>query len=108
MDQLTETQRNSTLALLNGANVIIDDIPAGGPYTQFNGIVEGWSETYVPGRHLLTLTLVRPPLQLPDRHMGWCRGNAYMGERERDPTMVQRSKRRRPARGLRRVNDARH
>jgi hypothetical protein len=60
MDQLTETQRNSTLALLNGANVIIDDIPAGGPYTQFNGIVEGWSETYVPGRHLLTLTLSDP------------------------------------------------
>jgi hypothetical protein len=60
MDQLTDTQRNDVLALLNGSRVIIDDLPAGGPYTQFQGIVEGWSETFTPGRHLVTLSLSDP------------------------------------------------
>jgi len=60
MDQLTDDQRNDVLALLNGSRVIIDDLPAGGPYTQFQGIVEGWSETYTPGRHLVTLSLSDP------------------------------------------------
>ena len=60
MNQLTTEQRNDTLALLSGSRVIIDDLPAGSPYTQFQGIVEGWSETYLPGRHLLTLSLSDP------------------------------------------------
>lgn len=60
MDELTEAQRDAVLALLNGSRVIIQDIPAGGPYTQFNGIVEGWAETYVPGRHILTLSVSDP------------------------------------------------
>ena len=60
MDRLTTQQRDDTLALLNGSRVIIDDLPAGSPYTQFQGIVEGWSETYLPGEHLLTLSLSDP------------------------------------------------
>lgn len=60
MDRLTTEQRDDTLALLNGSRVIIDDLPAGSPYTQFQGIVEGWSETYLPGDHLLTLSLSDP------------------------------------------------
>jgi len=60
MNQLTESQRDAVLALLNGSRVLIEDIPAGGPYTQFNGIVEGWSETYTPGRHILTLSVSDP------------------------------------------------
>ena len=60
MDRLTTEQRDDTLALLNGSRVIIDDLPAASPYTQFQGIVEGWSETYLPGEHLLTLSLSDP------------------------------------------------
>jgi hypothetical protein len=60
MDRLTTDERNDTLALLNGSRVIINDLPQGSPYTQFQGIVEGWSETYLPGEHLLTLSLSDP------------------------------------------------
>jgi len=60
MNELTSEERTDTLALLSGSRVIIDDLPAGSPYTQFQGIVEGWSETYVPGRHILTLSLSDP------------------------------------------------
>lgn len=60
MEQLTTEQRNDTLALLSGSRVIINDLPAGSPYEQFQGIVEGWSETYTPGRHILTLSLSDP------------------------------------------------
>ena len=60
MDQLTNDERDRALALLNGSRVIINDLPAGSPYTQFQGIVEGWAETYTPGSHVLTLSLSDP------------------------------------------------
>lgn len=60
MNRLTTDQRNAALALLSGSRIIINDIPAGGPYEQFQGIVEGWSETYTPGEHVLTLSLSDP------------------------------------------------
>jgi len=60
VDKLTTGQRDALLELMNGARVIVNGLPAGSPYTQFQGIVEGWSETYVPGRHLLTLSLSDP------------------------------------------------
>ncbi len=60
VDTLTTGQRDDLLALMNGARVIINGLPAASPYTQFQGIVEGWSETYTPGRHILTLSLSDP------------------------------------------------
>jgi hypothetical protein len=60
MDKLTTEQRDRALALLSGSRVIINGLPAGSPYTQFQGIVEGWSETYLPGSHVLTLSLSDP------------------------------------------------
>ena len=60
MHELATPIRDRALALLNGSRVIINDLPAGSPYTQFQGIVEGWSETYTPGQHILTLSLSDP------------------------------------------------
>jgi hypothetical protein len=60
MNKLTTEQRDRALALLSGSRVIINGLPAGSPYTQFQGIVEGWSETYLPGSHVLTLSLSDP------------------------------------------------
>lgn len=60
MDRLTTEERDRALALLSGSRVIINGLPAGSPYTQFQGIVEGWSETYLPGSHVLTLSLSDP------------------------------------------------
>lgn len=57
---LSEAERDRVLALLNGSRVIINGLPEGSPFDQFQGIVEGWSETYLPGRHLLTLSLSDP------------------------------------------------
>lgn len=58
--ELTTLQRDRALALLSGVRVIIDGLPPSSPYTQFQGIVEGWSENYTPGRHILTLSLSDP------------------------------------------------
>lgn len=60
MNQLTTEQLDDTLALLNGSRIIINGLPAGSPYDQFQGIVEGWSDSYTPGQHLLTLSLSDP------------------------------------------------
>lgn len=60
MDRLTNEERDTALSLLSGNRIIIDDLPAGGPYLQFQGIVEGWSETFTPESHVLTLSLSDP------------------------------------------------
>jgi hypothetical protein len=57
---LTQTLRDQVLDLTNGSTVIIDGLPTDSPYTQFQGIVEGWTETYTPGQHWLTLSLSDP------------------------------------------------
>ena len=60
VDQLTEPQRNLVLALISGSSVIVNDLPVPAPFEQFLGIVEGWSETYTPGQHILTLSVSDP------------------------------------------------
>lgn len=60
VDQLTEPDRNKVLNLISGASVLVNDLPAPAPYTQFAGIVEGWAETYTPGQHMLTLSVSDP------------------------------------------------
>ena len=60
VDQLSETDRNLVLNLISGSSVVVNDLPAPAPYTQFLGIVEGWSESYIPGQHILTLSISDP------------------------------------------------
>lgn len=60
VDQLTEPEREQVLALISGSSVLVNDLPAPAPYTQFLGIVEGWTETYTPGQHILTLSISDP------------------------------------------------
>lgn len=60
VDQLTEAERNLVLNLISGSSVLVQDLPAPAPYTQFAGIVEGWAETYTPGQHILTLSVSDP------------------------------------------------
>lgn len=60
IDQLTEPDRNLVLNLISGSSVIVNDLPVPAPFEQFLGIVEGWSETYTPGQHILTLSISDP------------------------------------------------
>lgn len=60
VDQLSEADRNLVLNLISGSSVVVNDLPAPAPYSQFLGIVEGWSETYTPGQHILTLSISDP------------------------------------------------
>jgi len=58
--RLTTPERDRVLSLISGTRVIINGLPEGSPYTQFQGIVEGWSETYANDQHLLTFSLSDP------------------------------------------------
>ena len=60
IDLLDEPTRNQVLGLVSGSSVLINGLPSPAPYTQFLGIVEGWSETYTPGQHILTLSISDP------------------------------------------------
>lgn len=60
VDQLSETDRNLVLNLISGSSVVVNDLPEPAPFSQFLGIVEGWSETYTPGQHILTLSISDP------------------------------------------------
>lgn len=60
MDELTEPQRDQIMGLVSGSSVVVSDLPQPAPFEQFLGIVEGWSETYTPGQHLLTLSISDP------------------------------------------------
>jgi hypothetical protein len=60
VDQLTVPERDLVLALISGSTVVVGDLPEPAPYSQFLGIVEGWSETYTPGQHILTLSISDP------------------------------------------------
>jgi hypothetical protein len=58
--ELNDTQRADVLAIVEGYRVILTDLPMPNPVGQFQGIVEGWSETYTPGQHILTLSISDP------------------------------------------------
>jgi hypothetical protein len=45
---------------VSGDLVIVDDLPAQGPYDVFEGIVEGWTDNYSQGNHTLTMSLSDP------------------------------------------------
>lgn len=57
---LDTTTRDLVLLLQSGSTVSVSNLPPEGPYTQFLGITEGWTEVYTPGQHVLTLSLSDP------------------------------------------------
>ena len=58
--ELEPADRAQILELVEGRRVIVSDLPQPGPFTQFQGILEGWGETYTPGQHILTLSISDP------------------------------------------------
>lgn len=60
VNQLSEPERNLVLNLISGSSVVVNNLPEPAPFSQFLGIVEGWSESYTPGQHILTLSISDP------------------------------------------------
>ena len=58
--QLDTIPQEQILNLVSGMAVSLIDLPQPAPLGQFVGIVEGWSESYTPGEHILTLSLSDP------------------------------------------------
>lgn len=57
---LTNPQLGNVLGLLSGSRVQVNDVPAPHPIEDYLGVVEGWTETYTPGQHILVLSLSDP------------------------------------------------
>lgn len=60
VDNLATPDRDKVLALINGATVTIPGLPEPAPYESFQGIVEGWAETYTPDGHVITFSISDP------------------------------------------------
>lgn len=60
VDLLDAPNRDLVLALVNGATVTVPGLPEPAPYSSFQGIVEGWAETYTPGQHIITFSISDP------------------------------------------------
>jgi len=60
MSELDADQTTKVLNLVSGAIVNVIGLPASGPYTQFNGVLEGWTDSYNNGQHILTLSISDP------------------------------------------------
>jgi hypothetical protein len=86
VDQLTALDRDKVLALVSGASVLVNGLPSPAPYTQFLGIVEGWSETYTPGQHLLTLSISDPRYSY--QTVTWADAGATLQWTQVDPALI--------------------
>jgi len=60
MSELDADQTTQVLNLVSGSLVNVIGLPASGPYSQFNGILEGWTDSYNNGQHILTLSISDP------------------------------------------------
>ncbi len=58
--ELAAPTRDLLMVASSGTTVRVDDLPGQGPYIQFTGICEGWTEVYTPGQHIMTLSLSDP------------------------------------------------
>ena len=58
--ELDNTTRDLLMVAQSGTTISVSNLPPEGPYTQFIGITEGWTEVYTPGQHILTLSLSDP------------------------------------------------
>ena len=59
-NQLLPAEKASILNLVSGASVSVRNLPQPAPLTNFVGIVEGWTDTYIPGQHVMTLSISDP------------------------------------------------
>jgi len=57
---LTNPELGQVLGLLSGSRVIVNDVPPPHPIEDYLGVVEGWTEVYTPGQHILTVSLSDP------------------------------------------------
>jgi hypothetical protein len=60
METISDPLRADLLNVISGSKVGIDLMPQPAPIDDYVGICEGWSETYTPGLHRLTLSLSDP------------------------------------------------
>jgi len=64
VDQLDPADTDKLLDLVSGSLVTVRGLPASGPYPDFNGIVEGWTDSYNNGQHIMTLSISDPRFSL--------------------------------------------
>ena len=60
MNELTDNQLDEALALVSGNLVTVTGLPASGPYSSYIGILEGWTDSYNNGQHVLTVSISDP------------------------------------------------
>jgi len=60
VDQLDADDTTALLELVSGSLVTLTGLPASGPYSSYIGIVEGWTDSYNNGQHVLTLSISDP------------------------------------------------
>ena len=58
--ELEAADLTKVMQLVSGDLVIVTGLPAQGPFSEFNGIVEGWTDNYTQGNHTLTLSISDP------------------------------------------------
>jgi hypothetical protein len=78
--ELSETDLYKVLKLVSGALVIATGMPETGPYAEFNGIVEGWTDSYSNGQHVLTLSLSDPRFSFEMLEFGEVTGTVTWGD----------------------------
>ena len=86
VDQLTVPERDQVLALISGSSVLVNDLPQPAPFEQFLGLVEGWSETYTPGQHILTLSISDPRYSY--QTVTWAEVSPTLQWGDVDPTII--------------------
>jgi hypothetical protein len=60
VDQLDADDTTALLELVSGDLVTVRGLPASGPYSSYIGILEGWTDSYNNGQHVLTLSISDP------------------------------------------------
>lgn len=60
MDELDSTTRAAVLDMTQGSRVSLSNLPQPAPAPTYLGVVEGWSESYTPSGHYLTVSLSDP------------------------------------------------
>jgi hypothetical protein len=57
---LETVTRDLVMSLVSGMAVSLSGLPQPAPVANYLGIVEGWGEVYIPGEHIITLSLSDP------------------------------------------------
>lgn len=60
IDLMNDVDSEAVQAIKPGDRVIVTDIPQPAPYTDYLGNVEGYTETFTPNKHRITLSISNP------------------------------------------------